>query len=291
MSSSQSSNTWRFIGAILLVLLLIFLWMTGRGPSEAGCCGGEVAATKPVVPMPPTPSVVAIPTPVPAPAAALVAAKVAATWENGKLTLTGEVASDADKKRIVDSAIASYGAGNVIDQLTVKSGLAALTGVTLTGTVSSDADKAARGDAATKAFAPASVDNQLVVLAPVVPIAPAPVAAAEKTPDCSKVMQLQVSFATGSAAITPQGKRTLDNVVKCVTGPMLVGGHTDNVGSKVLNAKLSAARANAVKTYLVGKGVKGDMLSTEGFGPSKPVANNSTKAGRAKNRRIELTAK
>jgi OmpA-OmpF porin, OOP family len=285
MSSTRSSNTWRLIGAILLLLLLIFLWMTGRGPSD-GCCG-DAAVTQPAV-APPPPVVAASPTPAPTPAPAPIAAKVNGLWENGKLTLTGEVGSDADKKRLVDAAFASYGAGNVIDQLTVKAGLTALTGVTLTGTVPSDADKAARGDAAIKAFAPANVDNQLVVQAP----APAaPVAAAEKAPDCSKAMQLNVLFATGRSELTPQGKRYLNDVVKCVTGSMLVGGHTDNVGSAKLNAKLSAARANSVKAYLVGKGVKSELLSTEGFGPSKPVADNGTKEGRAKNRRIELTAK
>lgn len=274
MSSSQSSNTWRLIGAILLVLLLILLWMMGRGPGQPGCCGDVATTTPAAVPAPPAV--------VPAP----VAAKVNAAWDGKKVTLTGEVATDADKQRLVDAATASYGAGNVIDQLTVKAGLAALAGVTLTGTVPSDAEKTSRGDAAAKAFAPAAIDNQLAVQAPA-----APAVAVEKAPDCGKVMQLQVSFATGSAAITPQGKRYLDDVVKCVSGPMQVSGHTDNVGSAALNAKLSAARANAVKAYLVGKGVKAEQLSTKGFGASKPIADNRSAAGRAKNRRIELTAK
>jgi OmpA-OmpF porin, OOP family len=284
MSSSQSSNTWRLIGAILLVLLLILLWMMGRGPGQPGCCG-DVATTMPAAV--PAPSAV-VPTPVPVvtPPPAPVAAKVDAAWDGKKVTLTGDVATDADKQRLVDAATASYGAGNVIDQLTIKAGLAALAGVTLTGTVPSDAEKTSRGDAAAKAFAPAAIDNQLAVQAPA-----APAVAVEKAPDCGKVMQLQVSFATGSAAITPQGKRYLDDVVKCVSGPMQVSGHTDNVGSAALNAKLSAARANAVKAYLVGKGVKAEQLSTKGFGASKPIADNRSAAGRAKNRRIELTAK
>jgi OmpA-OmpF porin, OOP family len=285
MSSSQPSNTWRVIGAIALVLLLIILWMMDRGPGQPGCCGDAVTttATTTAPAAAPTPAPVVTPPPAPAP----VAAKVNAAWDGKKVTLTGEVATDADKQRLVDSATASYGAGNVIDQLTVKAGLAALAGVTLTGIVPSDADKASRGDAAVKAFTPAVVDNQLVVQAPAAPA----VAAADKAPDCGKAMQLQVSFATGSAAITPQGKRYLDDVVKCVSGPMQVSGHTDNAGSAALNAKLSAARANAVKAYLVGKGVKAELLSTKGFGATKPVADNRSAAGRAKNRRIELTAK
>jgi outer membrane protein OmpA-like peptidoglycan-associated protein len=284
MSSSQSSSAWRLIGAILLVLLLIVLWMMGRGPNQAGCCGDVVAAAP--VPTPAPPVVAAPPAAVPA--------RVLAQYDGGKVTLVGEVSSDAEKKRLVDAAIASYGAGNVIELLTVKSGLTALDKVTLTGNVPSDADKTARGDAAGKTFAPALIDNQFLVTAPapvVATPAAAPAVAEAKAPDCGKAMQLRVSFATGSAIITPQGKRYLDAVVQCVKGPMLVGGHTDNVGSEALNAKLSAARANAVKTYLVSKGVKSDLLSTQGFGASKPVAKNSTAAGRASNRRIELSAK
>ncbi len=250
---------WRLIGAILLVLLLIVLWFMGRGPSQAGCCG-DVAA----VPQ------------------ALVAANVNAAWDGTKITLRGELATEADKKRLLDAATASYGAGNVVDQLTIKAGLTALARVTLTGTVPNEADKIARGDAATKAFAPATVDNQLLVAAPV---------AIAKAPDCSKAMQLRVSFDTGSAALTADDRRYLDDVVKCVISPMLIGGHTDNVGGDASNLVLSDARAAAVKTYLVSKGVASDLLSTQGFGESKPIADNASAEGRANNRRIELTAK
>jgi microcompartment protein CcmK/EutM len=116
MSSSQSSNTWRLIGAILLVLLLILLWMMGRGPNQAGCCG-DVVATAPVAATAP---------PVVAAAPIVVAARVLAQYDGAKVTLVGEVSSEAEKKLLVDAAIASYGAGNVVELLTVKSGLAAL---------------------------------------------------------------------------------------------------------------------------------------------------------------------
>jgi outer membrane protein OmpA-like peptidoglycan-associated protein len=291
MSSSQVSNTWRLVGAILLVLLLVVLWTMGRGPNQPGCCG-DVATVAPAAAVPTaTPPVAAAP--------ALVLARVLAQYEGNKVTLVGEVSSDGEKKRLVDAAIASHGSGNVVDLLTLKSGLAPLDKITLSGNVPTEADKSARADAAAKTFAPTTIDNQLLLTGPVVasPAAPAaapppaPVVADAKAPDCSKAMQLRVSFATGSAAITPQGKRYLDAVVQCVKDPMLVRGHTDNVGSEALNAKLSAARANSVKTYLVSKGVKNDLLTTQGFGASKPVAKNSTPAGRASNRRIELTAK
>ena len=277
MSSSQSSNTWRLIGASLLVLLLILLWMMGRGPNQPGCCGDVVTAAAPATP---------------AAAPVVVAARVLAQYDGARVTLVGEVSSEVEKKRVVDAAVASYGAGNVVELLTVKTGLAALDKITLAGNVPSEPDKIARGNDAGKTFAPALIDNQLLVTGPPVMVAaPAPAIAEAKAPDCGKAMQLRVSFATGSAVITPQGQRYLDQVVQCVKGPMLVGGHTDNVGSEALNAKLSAARANAVKTYLVSKSVKSDLLSTQGFGASKPVANNSTAAGRARNRRIELSAK
>lgn len=270
MSPSQhSGNSWRLIGAILLILLLLLLWLMGYGPGRAGCCGAEVAAKATA----------------PTPAAAPAPAKVNASWADGKLTLMGEVASESDKKRLVDAAVAAYGAAHVNEQLTVKSGLGAVSGVTLTGIVPSDAEKATRGEVASKAFAPLSVDNQLSVQAPVA------ATDASKAPDCSKAMQLQVQFATGSAQLTAASTRYLDDVVSCISSPMLVGGHTDNRGSDATNARLSAARAEAVKAYLVSKGVKAELLSAEGFGASKPIADNSSADGRAKNRRIELNSK
>lgn len=270
MSSHQQSNTWRLVGAISMVLLLIILWLIGWGPSQAGCCGDGLVKNAPA----PAAAPVASPA---------VAARLTAAWDGAKVTLSGEVATGAEKQRLVAASVAAFGAGNVVDALTVRAGLAALASITLTGVASSEAEKFARGAAAAKIFSPATIDNQLRVQAS---------ATADATaPDCSRAMQLQVSFATGSAVIAPNGKRYLDDVVKCVNAPMLVGGHTDNAGSRSGNKRLSKARANAVKTYLVSKGVRGDMLMTEGFGATKPVANNSTAAGRARNRRIELVAK
>ncbi len=65
-------------------------------------------------------------------------------------------------------------------------------------------------------------------------------------------------------------------------------GHTDNIGNKSSNLTLSKARANAVRTYLVSKGIPENRIQTEGFGSGKPVASNSTDAGRAMNRRVEF---
>jgi OOP family OmpA-OmpF porin len=65
-------------------------------------------------------------------------------------------------------------------------------------------------------------------------------------------------------------------------------GHTDSVGNEAANQKLSVARADAVKAYLVSKGVEKNRVYTEGKGMKNPVADNKTNEGRAKNRRVEI---
>jgi OOP family OmpA-OmpF porin len=65
-------------------------------------------------------------------------------------------------------------------------------------------------------------------------------------------------------------------------------GHTDNAGSRAGNLSLSQARAEAVKAYVTGRGVNPDMVSVSGEGPDRPVADNRTPEGRARNRRIEF---
>ena len=65
-------------------------------------------------------------------------------------------------------------------------------------------------------------------------------------------------------------------------------GHTDSVGNDAYNQKLSVRRAEAVKAYLVSKGVEANRIYTEGKGESQPVADNKTAEGRAKNRRVDV---
>ncbi len=66
-------------------------------------------------------------------------------------------------------------------------------------------------------------------------------------------------------------------------------GHTDSIGSDAYNDRLSLRRAEAVKAYLVSKGIPADKVRTEGRGKREPVADNATPEGRAKNRRVEVT--
>jgi len=67
-----------------------------------------------------------------------------------------------------------------------------------------------------------------------------------------------------------------------------IDGHTDSDGADAMNMKLSQERAAAVKNYLVEHGISSSRLVSEGFGESKPVASNKTKAGKAQNRRVEV---
>ncbi|MEP7236941.1 MAG: OmpA family protein, partial [Ferruginibacter sp.] len=68
-----------------------------------------------------------------------------------------------------------------------------------------------------------------------------------------------------------------------------IDGHTDSQGGDDYNQKLSDERAASVKAYLMSKGIAEGRLSSAGYGESKPVADNKTAAGRAKNRRVEMT--
>jgi len=101
-----------------------------------------------------------------------------------------------------------------------------------------------------------------------------------------------VTFASGKATLTPESETTLEKAYNTLyQNPEVVveiQGHTDNVGKRATNMKLSDARANAVKAWLVAKGIAAERVTTKGYGPDKPVAPNTTKEGKAKNRRIEF---
>ncbi|TDG05910.1 OmpA family protein [Paraburkholderia guartelaensis] len=103
-----------------------------------------------------------------------------------------------------------------------------------------------------------------------------------------------IEFETGSATLTPQGRAILDQMaavlVKMNTRTVAIIGHTDNSGNRTSNIALSQARADAVKGYLVGKGISPQQMTATGVGPDQPIASNDTSDGRARNRRIEFRA-
>ncbi len=101
-----------------------------------------------------------------------------------------------------------------------------------------------------------------------------------------------IEFETGRAVIKPGSFPILDEVVTLMKSrgsiKMGVYGHTDSRGVAAMNLKLSGERAAAVMSYLVGHGIAKNRLQSEGFGQTKPIADNATDVGRAKNRRVEF---
>ncbi|QQS34718.1 MAG: OmpA family protein [Ignavibacteriales bacterium] len=101
-----------------------------------------------------------------------------------------------------------------------------------------------------------------------------------------------ITFATGKADITPESENTLRKALKTMTTypeiTVEIGGHTDNVGSDKSNQKLSEARANSVRDWLVRQGVAPERITAVGYGEAKPIAPNDTPENKQKNRRIEF---
>ena len=101
-----------------------------------------------------------------------------------------------------------------------------------------------------------------------------------------------VNFENNRASLTADSYETLNGVASSlVANPdvkIAIEGFTDNRGSAVANRKLSLARANSVREYMISKGVDGARIATKGFGPARPVAPNTTEVGRSQNRRVEL---
>ena len=99
-------------------------------------------------------------------------------------------------------------------------------------------------------------------------------------------------FDFDKSVLKPAGKAKLDDLVSKVKGinleVIIAVGHTDSIGTDAYNQKLSVRRAEAVKAYLVTKGIEKNRIYTEGKGEKQPIADNATKEGRAKNRRVEI---
>lgn len=102
-----------------------------------------------------------------------------------------------------------------------------------------------------------------------------------------------IFFDLAKAELRPESFPELDRVVTTMNEnaklTIEIGGHTDNTGPKELNAKLSQDRADAVREYIIGKGIEPDRVQGKGYGEGRPVATNDTEEGRQQNRRVEFT--
>lgn len=133
--------------------------------------------------------------------------------------------------------------------------------------------------------APAAAPAPAAAAPAVVPV-PAPVAAAKVT------YAADAFFDFDKAVLKPEGKAKLDDLVGKVKDinleVVIAVGHTDATGPDGYNQKLSIRRSEAVKAYLVSKGIEKNRVYTEGKGEMQPVADNKTREGRSKNRRVEV---
>lgn len=148
--------------------------------------------------------------------------------------------------------------------------------------------EAAKVAAAPVAAAPAAPVAAAAPKAPA-PAAAAPVAAAAPA---KVTFAADAFFDFDKAVLKPEGKAKMDDLVSKAKGTnlevMIAVGHTDSVGGDGYNQKLSVARAEAVKAYLLSKGIEKSRVYTEGKGEANPLADNKTAEGRAKNRRVDI---
>ena len=146
-----------------------------------------------------------------------------------------------------------------------------------TSKTSAAADKTSAGDTAASA-APAAV---------------VPVAAATAEPEETVIsLASGATFELGGSTLSAEGKAEIAALIAQYEGKtadsVVIEGHTDSSGDAVFNQQLSEKRAEAVKAELVANGADPDKITTVGYGESKPIADNGTREGRAKNRRVEI---
>ncbi len=146
-------------------------------------------------------------------------------------------------------------------------------------------------------MAPAAAPAPVAAPAAAAAAAPAPAASAP-APAAPAAAAAKVTYAADAffdfdkAVLKADGKAKLDDLVskvKAINLEVIIAvGHADSTGPDAYNQKLSVRRSEAVKAYLVSKGIEANRVYTEGKGEAQPVADNKTREGRAKNRRVEI---
>jgi outer membrane protein OmpA-like peptidoglycan-associated protein len=301
-------SRWTWTIAALLAIVLAILWLIGHGPGTGACCGSSTDANDASAPIEQ-----ALAPPPPMQSAAKESGTLTVRIDGDKRILEGKVFDQGVKTHLLQAASAVWGEPNVVDNLVVDAEtstskcadkadalFAALKteppigvvcdakgGVTLAGSAMSDADKATRERWAHDFFgADTSIVDNIEIVAP-----PQPVTRPEDV-RCAARMPAAVTFATASSRIDTRGKKLLDAIAQCLKqGRFEIAGYTDSIGSAEDNLKLSKARAESVRAYMILKGVDAERLVAVGYGVDHPIGDNNSSAGRASNRRIEFARK
>jgi OOP family OmpA-OmpF porin len=236
----------------------------------------------------------------------LAAASHAAAGE-APVVVSGTVADEASKAGLLARLREVYGPERVVDQLSVGAVSAPanwnayvqrLIGPNLKlvsrGQLKVDGSAVSlRGDVANEALRQRIASDIATSLNPTYTVNNGlRVAASEQSLLDSALADRIIEFESGKATLAESGMAILDQMgavlIKMKNRPVEVIGHTDDSGSRAGNLSLSQARAEAVKAYLVTKGIDAQSIVVSGEGPDRPVADNRTAEGRARNRRIEF---
>ena len=225
----------------------------------------------------------------------------------GQVVVSGKVPDEATHSAVLARLRDTYGAGNVVDQIEVggvatppnwSTNVQKLLGPQLKqiskGQLKINGTQIdVKGEVSNEALRQQVTSDMANALNPTYTIHNGlRVSASEQGMLDSTLANRTIEFETGSATLAPEGRAILDQMaavlVKIPGKTVEIIGHTDNSGSRASNIALSQARADAVKGYLVTKGVAPRSMATMGVGPDQPIASNDTDAGRARNRRIEF---
>jgi OOP family OmpA-OmpF porin len=239
--------------------------------------------------------------------AALLAVAVAHAGDTGPVVASGTVPDEATRAALIARLKEVYGAERVVDQLAVGS-VAAPAGwsdavrrlvaadlkLVSHGQLQVDGNAVAvRGDVANESQRQQVAARLAAALDPSYTVSDGlRVAASEQAVLDAALADRIVEFESGQATLTDAGKGILDQMavalLKVKGKRVQIVGHTDNVGSRAGNLALSQARAQAVALYVQSKGIGAEAMTASGEGPDRPVADNRTPEGRARNRRIEF---
>ena len=228
---------------------------------------------------------------------------------NAQVVVDGQVPNDEARLSILENLRKVYGSSNVIDRIEVVDSIA--TPPNWTENVSkllnsdlkhinkgqlqiSGTQLVLNGEVANEPLRQKLLSNMASSLNPTYSIRnnlQVPVAGSQEQIE-QVIANRTIEFESGSATLTARGRKVLDEVVPVLSAQgeqkLSLVGHTDNSGERRLNLSLSQSRADAVKGYLVEKGIAASRINTSGVGPDQPIASNDSADGRAKNRRIDF---